>query len=146
MISGHDLPLLNACLNGCAGLLLIFGLVFIKRRNELAHKRCMLSAFATSCAFLVSYVIHKVFVMRGVNTPFAGPPSLKGWYLFMLASHVLLAIAIVPLALITLRRGLADNREAHRRLARWTWPLWMYVSVTGVVIYLVLYQIWPPKG
>jgi len=143
MISGHDLPLVNACLNGTAGLLLIGGLIFIKRGSERAHQRCMIAAFATSCIFLVSYVIHKAIVVRGVNTPFSGPSSLKPWYLLMLATHVILAIAIVPLAIMTIRRGLADQRQSHRRLARWTWPLWMYVSVTGVVIYLVLYQIWP---
>jgi uncharacterized membrane protein YozB (DUF420 family) len=103
----------------------------------------MLSAFVTSGFFLVGYLIHKIFIVKGVNTPFAGPASLKLPYLLMLFSHVFLAIFIVPLALVTISRGRKGQDERHRKIARWTWPIWMYVSVTGVVIYLVLYQIWP---
>jgi putative membrane protein len=139
----QELPLVNACLNGLSGTLLSFGLYFILNKNERAHRACMLAAFGSSIVFLITYVIHKVFVVRGVNTPFLGPTALKPWYLLMLATHIILAIAIVPLACITIFRGLKDRRESHRRIARWTWPLWMYVSITGVVIYLVLYQVWP---
>lgn len=145
-MTGHDLPLVNACLNGLSGILLVVGLVFIKQGRKEAHQRCMLAALVSSVVFLVSYLIHKIFVMKGINTPFAGPASLKSVYLAMLASHVLLAMAIVPLALMTLIRGMKGDFERHKRIARWTWPLWMYVSVTGVLIYLVLYRIWPAHG
>ena len=140
---GNDIPLLNACLNGLSSIFLILGLVFIKRGNRKAHERCMFSAFVTSGFFLVGYLIHKIFIVKGVNTPFAGPASLKLPYLLMLFSHVSLAILILPLALVTIARGLKGDDARHRKIARWTWPIWMYVSVTGVVIYLVLYQIWP---
>lgn len=141
-----DLPLLNACLNGTSGCLLVLGLLFIKQGRREAHQGCMISAFATSCVFLVSYLYHKIFVVHGVNTPFPGPAGLKPWYLLMLFTHVVLAIAIVPLALITIVRGVKGRLELHRKIARITWPIWMYVSVTGVFIYLALYQIWSPAG
>lgn len=142
-MSGHELPAVNACLNGLSSVLLVLGLVMIRAGRREAHRRCMLGAFVASCVFLVFYVIHKVWVVHGVNTPFRGPPALRPYYLAMLASHVVLAVVIVPLALVTISRGLSAQWDRHRRIARWTWPLWMYVSVTGVVIYLVLYQIWP---
>ncbi len=142
-MTGHDLPLVNACLNGLSSVLLVLGLVNIKRERRLAHERCMLGALAASSVFLVGYLVHKIFVMKGINTPFAGPAAMRPVYLLMLASHVLLAMVIVPLAFVTIVRGRKGDFERHKRIARWTWPLWMYVSVTGVVIYLVLYQIWP---
>lgn len=145
-MSGHDLPLVNACLNGLSGLLLMVGLVLIKQGKREAHQRCMVAALLCSVVFLISYLIHKIFVMKGINTPFSGPASLKPAYLAMLASHVLLAMVIVPLALVTVTRGRKGDFERHKRIARWTWPLWMYVSVTGVLIYLVLYRIWPAHG
>ncbi|MCW5555132.1 MAG: DUF420 domain-containing protein [Verrucomicrobiae bacterium] len=138
-----DLPAINACLNGLSTLLLIAGFVFIKRGRREAHKKCMLMAFVSSCVFLIGYVVHKVLVVKGVNTPFAGPEGLKPFYLIMLASHVLLAMLIVPLALTTIGLGLAGKFQTHKQVARWTWPIWMYVSVTGVLIYLLLYQIYP---
>ena len=144
-MSAHLLPLINACLNALSGLLLALGLMFILKKNEVAHRRCMLSAFLTSCVFLVSYVIHKVFIVRGINTPFRGPAHLKPIYLVLLISHVILAVTIVPMAWVTIFRGLQGRLELHRKIARITWPLWMYVSVTGVVIYCVLYQIWPAR-
>jgi putative membrane protein len=144
-MSFTDLPLINACLNGLATVLLVAGYVFIKRGNQAAHKKCMLAAFAASCVFLVGYVFHKVYVVKGVNTPFAGPEVLKPWYLLMLATHVILAMLIVPLALTTIALGLKGKFETHKKVARWTWPIWMYVSVTGVLIYLLLYQIYPAK-
>ncbi len=142
-MSFTDLPLINACLNGLATILLVAGYVFIKRGNQAAHKKCMLAAFVASCVFLVGYVFHKVYVVKGVNTPFAGPEVLKPWYLLMLATHVLLAMLIVPLALTAIALGLKGKFETHKKVARWTWPIWMYVSVTGVIIYLLLYQIYP---
>ena len=140
-----DLPLVNASLNGLSAILLMAGFIFIKRGNKDAHRKCMGTAFVSSCVFLVGYVIHKVFVVKGVNTPFAGPAALKPYYLVMLASHIILAIVIVPMAIVTIRLALLGRFEAHKKIARWTWPLWMYVSVTGVLIYLLLYQIYPNK-
>jgi putative membrane protein len=137
-----NLPLINACLNGLATLLLIAGFVFIRQGRRDAHRNCMLSAFAVSCVFLLGYLYHKFVVVKGVHTPFKGPESLKPYYLAMLFSHIVLAIAVVPLALISIHRGLSQRYDAHRRIARWTWPVWMYVSVTGVLVYLVLYVIW----
>ena len=142
-MTGHDLPLVNACLNGLSSVLLVLGLIHIKRGNRVAHEKCMVGALIASSVFLVGYLAHKIFVMKGINTPFSGPAALKPFYLLMLASHVLLAMVIVPLALVTIVRGRKGDFERHKRIARWTWPLWMYVSVTGVVIYLVLYQVWP---
>ena len=142
-MSLEDLPAINATLNGLSAILLTVGFIFIKRGNQQAHRNCMLAAFASSCVFLVGYVVHKVFVVKGVNTPFLGPAGLKPWYLLMLASHVILAMVIVPLALTSITLGLKGRFEAHKKVSRWTWPLWMYVSVTGVLIYLLLYQIYP---
>ena len=145
-MSLDQLPLINATLNGIAGCLLVLGLVLIKTGHQTAHRRCMQAAFATSCVFLILYLIHKFWVVRGVHTPFRGPPGLKTAYLAMLASHIVLAIAVVPMALVTIHHGLHQRFPQHRRLARWTWPVWMYVSVTGVLVYLVLYVIWPQPG
>lgn len=144
-MNGNDIPLLNACLNGLSAVFLVLGLVFIKQGNRKAHQRCMLSAFFTSGVFLVGYLFHKIVVVKGVNTPFAGPAALKIPYLAMLFTHVVLAMFIVPLAGVSIYRGLKGDDARHRAVARWTWPIWMYVSVTGVLIYLVLYQFWPAR-
>ena len=138
----HTLPLINACLNGIAAVLLATGWLQIKRGNRIAHRNCMIAAFTTSCVFLVLYLIHK-YLLRSVHTPFRGPDFLRLPYFVMLISHIILAITIVPMAIISMRRGLKGNLERHKAIARWTFPLWMYVSVTGVLVYLVLYQIWP---
>ena len=140
-----DLPAVNASLNGLSAILLTTGFVFIKRGNKIAHRKCMVAAFVSSCLFLVCYVAHKVFVVKGVNTPFAGPVALKPYYFLMLTTHIILAIMIVPMAIITIRLGITGRFDAHKKIARWTWPIWMYVSVTGVVIYLLLYQIFPQR-
>ena len=142
-MTGHDLPLINACLNGLATILLCAGLYFIKTRQIIAHRNCMISAFLTSCIFLAGYLYHKIAVVKGVNTPFPGPDFLRIPYRVMLFSHIVLAMAIVPLALITINRGLKLRVDLHKKIARWTFPIWLYVSVTGVLIYLVLYQFWP---
>lgn len=139
----NQLPLINACLNGLSGVLLVIGLILIRSGKREAHRRCMLTAFGTSCVFLVLYLVHKFLVVRGVHTPFRGPDALRIPYLAMLASHIILAICVVPLALISIHRGLRERFDEHRRVARWTWPIWMYVSVTGVLVYLVLYVFWP---
>jgi putative membrane protein len=129
------LPLLNASLNGLTTLLLVAGYALIKQRKIELHRRVMLTAFATSSAFLVSYVIYHWF--KSGPRPYAG--DHRGIYLFILVTHIVLAAAIVPLALVTLYRGWSMRVAKHRRIARWTLPLWLYVSVTGVVIYAMLY-------
>lgn len=138
-----ELPAINATLNALSAILLLAGFVFIRAGNRDAHRRCMLLALLSSSVFLVGYVIHKVLIVQGVNTPFSGPAALKPLYLFVLATHVVLAMVIVPLALATIGLGLKARFVTHKKLARWTWPVWMYVSVTGVLIYLALYQLWP---
>lgn len=143
-MSVSDMPALNAALNGVATILLTLGFVFIRRGQREAHRRCMLGALGVSSVFLVSYVTHKVLV-RGVHTKLGAEGLVATVYYAMLISHILLAAVIVPLALITMTRALREQLEAHRRIARWTWPIWMYVSVTGVLIYFMLYH-WFPAG
>lgn len=129
------LPLVNASLNATTALLLVLGFLLIKARRIPLHKSVMLTSFGTSTAFLVSYVIYHWFK--------EGPKSYEGehtgLYLFILLTHIVLAAGIVPMALVTLYLGWTDRRSRHRWLARITLPLWLYVSVTGVVIYLMLY-------
>jgi putative membrane protein len=140
----HDLPAVNATLNGISALLLIVGFIFIKRGNKTAHRNCMVGAFGTSVVFLGCYLTYHVLVKS--VTHFVNPPAWRPIYLAILATHTLLAALIVPMILVTLWRAKKENFEAHKKIARWTWPLWLYVSVTGVVIYLLLYQIFPqPK-
>lgn len=133
------LPSVNAALNGCATLLLSAGFVCIKTGREKLHRNCMLGAFTVSIIFLVFYVLHKILV-QGVHTPFAGEGIWRGIYYVMLISHILLAMAIVPLVLTTLTLAIKGKRERHKAWARWTFPTWYYVSVTGVLVYFFLYQ------
>jgi putative membrane protein len=137
----HDLPAVNATLNGLSAVFLVAGFVFIKRGNKIAHRNCMVSAFVTSVIFLGCYLTYHATVKT--VTHFVDPAWFRPIYLAILATHTLLAAAIVPLILMTLWRAKKENFEAHKKIARWTWPLWLYVSVTGVVIYLLLYQIFP---
>jgi putative membrane protein len=139
-----DLPAVNASLNALATVFLTLGFIFIKRGQKIAHRNCMIAAVVTSAIFLFFYVLHKILV-RGVHTPFGGEGFIRTAYYVMLISHILLAMAIVPLVLITLNRGLKERWEHHKKIARWTWPIWMYVSVTGVLVYLMLYQWFPAK-
>ena len=142
----QDLPLINAILNSCSALLLLAGYVAIKRDQKERHKRCMVSALITSTLFLTCYVIYHVGMQRvygSAHTRFVDPAWFRPWYLALLASHLLLAIAIVPMVFMTVYHAIRGNFEKHRKIARWTWPCWMYVSVTGVVIYLLLYRIFP---
>lgn len=141
-MSVADLPALNAGLNGLATVLLLAGFVLIRRGRKRAHRACMLGAFGTSCVFLVFYVLHKILV-KGVHTKLGAEGLVKGLYYVMLFSHIVLAMAIVPLALVTISRALRERFDQHRKIARITWPLWMYVSVTGVLIYFMLYQWFP---
>jgi putative membrane protein len=140
MLSISSLPLLNAVLNGISALLLSSGYVAIQRRRIGLHKICMLSACVTSVLFLISYLTYHYHVG---SRPFPGQGSIRLVYFVILISHTILATAIVPLVLLTLQRAFTMQWVRHRRLARWTWPLWMYVSVTGVVIYVMLYQLYP---
>ncbi len=136
----HDLPTLNALLNGLSGVWLILGLVFIRQGNRDAHRKAMLGALVTSTLFLVSYLIYHAFA--GSNR-FDTEGGWRTLYLGILLTHTVLAVVILPLVLVTVARALRSNFEGHKRIARWTWPLWMYVSVTGVVIYLMLYHLDP---
>jgi len=132
-----DLPALNATLNGIAGLFLLSGYYFIRRRQIARHRASMIAAFATSTLFLISYVIYHANVG---SKPFHGEGPIRIVYFTILISHIILAASVVPLALITLVRGLRRDDARHRRIAKFTWPIWMYVSVTGVMVYWMLYQ------
>lgn len=136
-MSVADLPALNALLNLTAAVLLVVGWRFIKARRIDAHRRTMIAAFCTSAAFLASYLTYHAQVG---SKPFPGTGALRVIYFSVLIPHILLAAAILPLAIVTLRRGLARDDAAHRRIARITLPVWLFVSVTGVVVYLMLYQ------
>ena len=137
MITVTDLPAVNATLNAISTILLITGWVFIKRGDRRNHKRCMVAALVTSTLFLTSYVIYHSQVG---SVPFKGTGLIRAIYFAVLIPHVILAAAIVPPVLITASRGLTAKYDKHRRIARWTLPLWLYVSITGVIVYLMLYQ------
>jgi uncharacterized membrane protein YozB (DUF420 family) len=134
-----DLPAVNATLNGLSALFLLTGYIFIKRGNQAAHKRAMLAALGTSTVFLACYLIYHWNIG---SRPFPGQGTARLVYLTILLTHIVLAITILPLALVTTFRGLRSEFGRHVRIARWTFPIWLYVSVTGVVIYVMLYQIY----
>jgi uncharacterized membrane protein YozB (DUF420 family) len=133
-----DLPTLNASLNGIASVFLVVGYIMIRSRRVEAHRRCMLSALATSALFLVSYVTYHA---SAGSVPFRGTGAIRIVYFAVLIPHIILAAAILPLALVTTARGLRGDYTRHVRIARWTLPLWLYVSVTGVIVYLMLYHL-----
>ncbi len=135
------LPALNAGLNATSALLLIAGYLCIRRRRVLPHKICMLSAFAVSTTFLISYLTYHYHVG---SVRFEGQGGVRVVYFSILVSHTFLAVLIVPLALVTLSRALAARFDKHVRIARWTFPLWLYVSVTGVIVYWMLYHLYRP--
>jgi putative membrane protein len=139
------LPHVNASLNALATVLLVVGYVLIKWRQEAAHKWTMLACFAVSVAFLACYLTYH-YHLAGVSKPFPSypPPAVRAAYYTILITHVILAAAVPFLALATIYTGLADKRRAHLKLAWWTFPIWLYVSVTGVIVYLMLYQIYLP--
>ena len=137
------LPALNASLNAAAAACLVAGRRLARRGRIAAHRRTMLTAFALSSLFLVLYVAHKVS-RSFENTPFHAEGAAQAAYLALLASHVVLAMTIPPLAVALVVLGLRGRFDRHRRLARIAWPVWMYVSVTGVLIYFLLYQWNPP--
>ena len=134
-----DLPALNATLNAVSALFLTAGYLLIRRGDRVNHQRAMLGALGTSALFLVSYVTYHLNVG---SKPFPGEGPVRAVYLTILLTHIVLAAVILPMALVTANRGLRARFDAHVRLARWTLPIWMYVSVTGVVIYVMLYQLY----
>ena len=139
MFSSH--AALNATLNGTSAILLAGGYTAIRQRKISLHKRFMISAFVVSCAFLISYLI---FHYRVGHVPFQGQGWIRPVYFVLLASHTILAIVIVPMILITLRRAFTERFDKHRVIARWTLPLWFYVCVSGVIVYWMVYQMYPP--
>lgn len=139
-LSINDLPLLNATLNGIATILLIWGYILIRNYKVRQHNQVMLAAFIVSCVFLVSYLVHHAFA--GIIT-FDKPGWVRTMYLWILGTHTVLAAITPVLAIITLRRGLLRRFEKHKAIAKWTFPIWLYVSVTGVIVYVLLYRIEP---
>lgn len=134
-----DLPALNATLNATSAVFLVTGYVLIRRGRQQLHKRCMLAALVSSTAFLASYVIYHA---HAGSRPFPGHGAIRAVYFAILVTHVILAATILPLALVTTARALRSQFERHKRIARWTLPVWLYVSVTGVVIYVMLYRLY----
>jgi putative membrane protein len=147
-MSIYDLPAINASLNGLSAVLLTFGFIFIRQKKITAHRNCMITAFCVSVIFLICYLTYHTYlgiVLHKGPTHFLNPLWFRPIYLAILLTHTVLAIVIVPMILITLFRALRERFDKHTTIARWTWPLWMYVSVTGVIVYLLLYQIFPQK-
>ena len=138
-MSVADLPALNATLNGVATLFLVAGYVFIRRRQIAAHRASMLSALTASALFLVSYVIYHA---NAGSKPFPGTGPVRTVYFVILITHIVLAAAIVPMVLMTVSRALRGRFDRHAAIARLTLPVWLYVSVTGVVIYVMLYELY----
>ena len=136
-MSVHDLPAVNATLNGVAGVLLLIGFLLIRSRKIDLHRRFMIAAFITSALFLVSYLVYHAQVG---SVRFTRQGFVRPLYFTILITHVVLAATVLPLAIVTLTRGLKGRFPAHRAIARWTLPIWLYVSVTGVLVYVLLYQ------
>jgi uncharacterized membrane protein YozB (DUF420 family) len=136
-VTVHDLPAVNATLNGISGLLLLVGYVLIRSRRIELHRRFMIAAFAASSLFLVCYVVYHAQVG---SVRFTRTGIVRPIYFTILITHVTLAAVVLPMAIVTLSRGLGSRFAQHRRIARWTFPIWMYVSVTGVLVYVLLYQ------
>jgi uncharacterized membrane protein YozB (DUF420 family) len=134
-----DLPAVNAALNATAATLLVIGYTLIRRGRIRQHRAVMLAAFATSTLFLISYVVYHA---HAGSRPFPGRGPIRGVYFAILITHIILAAAIVRMALITLSRALRERFDRHKAIARWTLPIWLYVSVTGVIVYLMLYQMY----
>ena len=140
-------PELNASLNGLSGLLLVVGYLAVRRRLIPLHKACMLTALAVSAVFLASYLYYHFVIKAAVATRFAernpdAPAAMASLYYLLLASHTILAAAVAPLALVTAYLGLTGRLKRHMRIARWTLPIWLYVSATGVVVYWMLYRLY----
>ena len=147
-MSPADLPAVNATLNGLSAMLLGAGLLLHPAQEPDAHRNCMVAAFVTSMLFLACYLTYHGYLAYYLHrgpTAFRDPAWFRPIYLGILLTHTVLAMVILPLALVTLQRALRQRFDRHKRIARWTWPLWMYVSVTGVLIYFLLYRIFPQK-
>jgi uncharacterized membrane protein YozB (DUF420 family) len=140
-MSISQLPALNAILNSVSAILLITGYFFIRQKNIKAHRTSMISAFVTSTLFLTSYLIYHFSKELG-PTRFLGEGIIRPVYFLILITHTALAIVIVPMVLVTFSRALKKRFDPHRKIARWTLPIWLYVSVTGVIVYLMLYQLY----
>lgn len=140
MLSLHQFPALNASLNGLTAVLLTAGFIAIKRGNKNVHRTFMVSAFATSTVFLACYLTYHYYI--GV-TKFTTPGWPRYIYLSILLTHTVLAVVVLPLILRTIYLAAKERFDAHKRIARWTWPIWMYVSVTGVIVYVMLYHLYP---
>ena len=138
MITISDLPTVNAILNTISAVLLSVGFLMIRRRNIVAHRNCMIAAFVVSGFFLTSYLIYHYYAG---STPFEGSGWIRSVYFAVLIPHIILAALILPLALITLYFALRKRFTKHRRIARWTLPIWLYVSVTGIIVYWMLYHL-----
>ena len=136
------LPALNAFLNGTSAVLLAVGYVFIRQKKVATHRACMLSAFGVSSLFLISYLVYHSQVGP---TPFGGRGWVRSVYFPLLISHITLAAVILPFVLTTIYRAWSEQFDKHKRIARWTLPIWLYVSVTGVIVYLMLHQLFPPS-
>jgi len=137
LFSFSDLASVNAVLNSLSAVFLVLGFIFIRNKQVSRHKACMLAAFSASTLFLASYILYHYQVG---SVPFGGTGWVRPAYFTLLLSHIVLAAAIVPMALVTLARALKGNFRQHRRIARWTFPVWLYVSVTGVMVYWMLYH------
>jgi len=136
-VTVHDLPAVNASLNAISGVLLLAGYTMMRLRKIDMHRRLMIAAFAASTLFLVCYVVYHAQVG---SVPFPRHGWVRPLYFSILITHVVLAASVPPLAIVTLTRGLKGRYPQHRKIARWTFPIWMYVSVTGVLVYVLLYQ------
>ena len=137
MLSLHDLPAVNAVLNGISAVLLVVAWILILNRRIDAHRRVMIAAFSTSSLFLICYIVYHAQVG---SVRFTRQGLVRPIYFGILITHVTLAAAVLPLAIVTLSRGLKARYDRHRAIARWTLPIWLYVSVTGVLVYVLLYQ------
>ena len=142
MLALTDLPAVNAALNATSAVLLVSGYRFIRRRQVTAHQRCMIAACVTSSLFLLSYLVYHYNIG---SMPFRGQGWVRSLYFTILISHTILAVVILPMVVVTLFRAWKADFVKHARLARWTLPVWLYVSVTGVIIYCMLYQLFPPS-
>ena len=138
-----DLPAVNAVLNTLSTIFLTCGYIFIRRQRQVAHRNCMIGAVISSALFLTCYLIYHYNAGR---TVFRDPAWFRPIYLTILLTHTILAVVIVPMVLTTLYHAVRRQFERHKKIARWTWPIWMYVSITGVLIYFLLYHVFPQTG
>jgi uncharacterized membrane protein YozB (DUF420 family) len=141
MITLSDLPSINAVLNATAAILLLVGRQYIRKGEREKHRMCMLGAFGTSILFLISYLVYHY---QHGSQPFQGTGWVRPLYFTILGSHTVLAAGLAPLVIMTLRRAFRKEYDLHKKLARWTFPIWLYVSVTGVIIYVMLYHFFAP--